>query len=296
MTLLYVFHNIFHYSYWIYYEQVTMEEQMMMGCLELLNDEAKEDAQKGEDSSSTLSPINSEPGKNILITTIKMWCSYIHYSCHFFVTEPQQHQRRKSSKAYLSQDETDVLYVIGTSLNVTAELPDSPSVVRKLGESAEAKYSLINESYLGSAKNIAGGSGIGTSEPISIPGKSPGRKRRTGSSLSKNLSFSESVTMMSSSPLKSHSLGAKDYNSKLYIQQQQQQQRSSKSPGKERKVSKSFAAHMEKQGQERSSSDDDSSDESQKPLVMKAIPGDKYRKVYKLVLLSILKTLNLFFL
>jgi len=40
-----------------------MEDQMICGALELLNDEAKEDARKGEESSSTLSPINSEPGK-----------------------------------------------------------------------------------------------------------------------------------------------------------------------------------------------------------------------------------------
>jgi hypothetical protein len=40
-----------------------MEDQMICGALELLNDEAKEDALKGEDSSSTLSPINSEPGE-----------------------------------------------------------------------------------------------------------------------------------------------------------------------------------------------------------------------------------------
>lgn len=45
--------------------KVTMEEQMICGALELLNEEAKEDALKGEESSaSTLSPINSESGTN----------------------------------------------------------------------------------------------------------------------------------------------------------------------------------------------------------------------------------------
>lgn len=39
-----------------------MEDQMICGALELLNEEAKEDARKGEDSPE-LSPINSEPGK-----------------------------------------------------------------------------------------------------------------------------------------------------------------------------------------------------------------------------------------
>lgn len=47
-------------------KKVTMEEQMICGALELLNEEAKEDALKGEESpTSTLSPINSEAGKEI---------------------------------------------------------------------------------------------------------------------------------------------------------------------------------------------------------------------------------------
>lgn len=45
---------------------------MICGALELLNEEAKEDALKGEESSaSTLSPINSEPGNNL--KCILMW-------------------------------------------------------------------------------------------------------------------------------------------------------------------------------------------------------------------------------
>ncbi|XP_035709866.1 kinase D-interacting substrate of 220 kDa B isoform X2 [Folsomia candida] len=236
-------------------KQVTMEELMICGALEGLNDEARDDARagEGEDSSCTLSPINSEP-------------------------EPQQYERRKSSKAYLSQDETDVLYVMGTSSNITAELPDSPSIVRKLSE-AEAKFSVVNESlhHVIHANNSGHfGSVAATSEPICIPGaaKSPSRRNRAtpNSSLSKNLSFSESVTMCGSSPIKSRSLGAKDYNSKLH----QHQQRSSKSPAKERKVSRSFAAQMERPEH---SSSDASSDESQTPLVMKPIPSsDKHRK------------------
>ena len=45
-------------------KQITMEDQMITGALELLNDDAKEDARKGEEavSNTTLSPVNSEPG------------------------------------------------------------------------------------------------------------------------------------------------------------------------------------------------------------------------------------------
>ena len=44
-----------------------MEDQMISGALELLNDEAKFDSRKGEESlsNSTLSPIHSEPGSYI---------------------------------------------------------------------------------------------------------------------------------------------------------------------------------------------------------------------------------------
>lgn len=172
---------------------------------------------------------------------------------------------RKSSKAYLSNDETDVLYVVGTSLNVTAELPDSPSIVRKLGE-AEARYSLVNESQTNLMK-------LQSSEPISIPGggTSPRSCKGRPGSLSKNLSFSENVTMLNTSPVKlSRSLGTRDSYTRS-------SGRSSKSPGKERKVSRSFAKHRASGAQEDSS--ETSSDESQKPLVMKPIPGDKHRKV-----------------
>lgn len=50
-----------------------MEEQMICGALELLNEEAKEDALKGEESpTSTLSPINSEPGMHTDVTNCFM--------------------------------------------------------------------------------------------------------------------------------------------------------------------------------------------------------------------------------
>jgi hypothetical protein len=40
-----------------------MEEQLICGALELLNDDARDDARKGDESSGTLSPINSEAGR-----------------------------------------------------------------------------------------------------------------------------------------------------------------------------------------------------------------------------------------
>jgi hypothetical protein len=49
---------------------------------------------------------------------------------------------RANSKSHVEQDETDVLYVTGNSMNLTAELPDSPSILRKL---ESAKFSISNE-------------------------------------------------------------------------------------------------------------------------------------------------------
>lgn len=258
-----------------------MEEQMICGALELLNDAAKEDAQKGEDSSDTLSPINSEPGKyQVIIKTINCNCNINNYMIHLLPEPSLDRSHRKSSKAYLSQDETDVLYVStgGTSLNVTAELPDSPSILRKLSTEPEARYSVLNESLSLHPRGGGSASVAAISEPISIPGRSPSRRGKgSKTGLSKNLSFSESVTLMSGSPLKSQSLGARDSAPKM---SSYQGTKLSKSPGKERKVSRSFAAHMEKQGRSGAqSSSDVSSDESQTPLVMKPIPGDKHRKV-----------------
>jgi len=46
-----------------------MEDQLICGALELLNDEARDDALKGDASlspTSTLSPINSEPGDDVV--------------------------------------------------------------------------------------------------------------------------------------------------------------------------------------------------------------------------------------
>lgn len=40
---------------------------MICGALELLNDDARDDARKGEESTSTLSPINSENGIEFLL-------------------------------------------------------------------------------------------------------------------------------------------------------------------------------------------------------------------------------------
>ncbi|ODN06135.1 hypothetical protein Ocin01_00561, partial [Orchesella cincta] len=221
---------------------VTMEEQMICGALELLNEEAKEDvALKGEESPSTLSPIDSEPE------------TYQHHA------EP-----RKSSKAYLAQDETDVLYVMGTSLNVTAELPDSPSVVRKL-EEAEARYAVINESqnHASRLRNVSSTSAI--SDPIYIPSTSggaftSGKNGRPGS-LTQNFSFAGSTMTSTSYPMKSKSFGAKDFKTS-------HQHRSGKdSP---RKSSRSILA----QQQPEETSSDASSDESQKPLVMKPLGTD----------------------
>ena len=62
----------------------------------------------------------------------------------FFVTVETGNSRR-TSKAFEDQDETDVLYVTGSAASVTAELPDSPTILRRL-ESEKALYSVVNES------------------------------------------------------------------------------------------------------------------------------------------------------
>lgn len=186
-----------------------------------------------------------------------------------------QSDHRKSSKGYLPQDETDVLYVMGTSLNVTAELPDSPSIVRKL-EEAEARYAVINEthsphsSYATVLRNVSSTSAI--SDPIAIPststsasGFSPGRNVQSGS-LTQNYSFAGSTTVSSSYPMKSKSFGTKDFKITHVVTHL----RSGKdSP---RKGSKKSTTHQYLQHGE--STSDASSDESQKPLVMKPLGLD----------------------
>jgi len=175
---------------------------------------------------------------------------------------------RKSSRAYLAQDETDVLYVMGTSLNVTAELPDSPSIVRKL-EEAEARYAVVNESqnYASRLRNVSSTSAI--SDPIYVPSTSggafiPGKKGQAGS-LTQNLSFAGSTMASTSYPLKSKSFGAKDFRNPHVPSQQHRSGKDSP-----RKSSRSILA----QQQPEETSSDASSDESQKPLVMKPLGAD----------------------
>lgn len=176
----------------------------------------------------------------------------------------------------MAQDETDVLYVMGTSLNVTAELPDSPSVVRKL-EEAEARYAVVNESrhshqnYATVLRNVSSTSAI--SDPIAIPSTSTGIGVYTSTgnathpaTMTQNFSFSGSTMVSSSYPLKSKSFGAKDFKITHVVTHQ----RSGKdSP---RKASKKSITHQ--YFQQDDSSSDASSDESQKPLVMKPLGAD----------------------
>lgn len=182
---------------------------------------------------------------------------------------------RKSSKAYLAQDETDVLYVMGTSLNVTAELPDSPSIVRKL-EEAE-RYAVINEAHTSHSnyatvlRNVSSTSAI--SDPVAIPSTSSAAVSSTSgrnapqSALTQNYSFAGSTMVSGVHPGKSKSFGAKDFK----ITHVLSHDRSGKySP---RKTSKKSSSHQVVQHKGDSSSDA-SSDESQKPLVMKPLGSD----------------------
>ena len=180
---------------------------------------------------------------------------------------------RKSSRAYLAQDETDVLYV-STSLKVTAELPDSPSVVRKLED--EARYAVINElqqqshqNYANVLRNVSSTSAI--SEPIAIPSTSTGiigaypvgQKDRQGS-LTQNYSFAGSTMVSNSCPTKS----SKGFSGKDFMK--------SGRAGKDspRKTGKKSMTHQQSRQQQGESSSDTSSDESQKPLVMKPLGAD----------------------
>lgn len=172
---------------------------------------------------------------------------------------------------------------MGTSLNVTAELPESPSIVRKLEES-EARYTVINESnqnYGKGLRNVSSTSAI--SDPVSIPGTSGGvhpvaggskKGSGQGTQLPQNYSFSGSTMVSSSYPMKSKSFGAKDFK----VSQPHHRGRDSPKKGSRKSVT-----HHLPQGE---SSSDASSDESQKPLVMKPLGADakQPRKVPKIQL------------
>jgi len=166
---------------------------------------------------------------------------------------------------------------MGSSLHVTAELPDSPSVVRKL-EEAEAKYMImLNESqptqqHIPHVRSMVSTSAV--SDPISIPrtgnATSPGRRQMRPSSLSRNATHTGNVTF--TSPVKSsRSLGAKDYQPQAY-----RSGRNIQSPGKEggSRILGFRKQQSSQQHQTQECSSDASSDESQKPLVMKPLAGD----------------------
>lgn len=176
---------------------------------------------------------------------------------YIVIIEPQT-RGRKNSKSQVNEDETDVLYVTGTPMNLVAELPDSPSILRKL---ENTKFSITNENA----------------------SRSPPRSRSDGIVIQKDRHFQPSLAKSLESPGKkqrgvSRNTSVTSLSSPFRRDGSTKEKGILKSPGlfDNRRVSRKASKAAPKD-----SSSDTSSDESQKALISRvsAATSSHSRKV-----------------